>query len=176
MLFFSYREATKVVFLNSADLDLNELTGLDLFLGFKEYLAVDLGSVEFASAKVIFADGVKILAKHGQGSAYTRLILFLVNSELRLHQNIHSVLLYLLVDLTVKVVCGSALLTLVGEYTRAVKSLGLDELGKLTEVLLGLTGEANDKGRTDNYVGDFALELLKHLADHRALAVSVHTL
>ena len=62
------------------------------------------------------------------------------------------------------------------EYACAVKSLGLDELSKLGEVLLGLTGEADDKGGADSNVGDLLLNLCKHLADKRAVSVAVHAL
>ena len=51
------------------------------------------------------------LAEHVDDRADLFLVLFLVDNELRLHKNIHSVLLYLLVNLSVKIVSGRALLT-----------------------------------------------------------------
>ena len=55
-----------------------------------------------------------------------------------------------------------------------LKSLLVNEFAKLLEILLGLAGEADDKGRSYNDIRDLAAKLCNHLADHFSVAVTVH--
>lgn len=157
LLFHS--KSAEVVISNAAYLDLDEAAGSDARIGLEEYLSVDLGSVSLASAEMVFTHGIVILAKHVDDRALFSLIRLVADKKLSAHKDIHSILLYLLVDLTVKVVRGRTLLARICEHTCAREFLLLDELAKLNEVLLSLSGETDDKGRADNDVGYLAAKL-----------------
>ena len=122
------------------------------------------------------SNGIVILAENGHGLADHSSVVFLIDLKLLSHKKIHSVKLYLLVDLIGHIVSRRVLLTGVGEHTCTVESRFLDELTELAEILFGLSGEANDKGCPYNDVGDLSAELCHNLSDGLTVAVAVHCL
>ena len=80
------------------------------------------------------AHRVVVLAQHGNHLAQHFLVVRLIDLQLFPHQNIHAVMLYLLVNLIRKIIRRRSLLTGIGKHTCVLKSGLLDEAAKLLKV------------------------------------------
>ena len=156
----------------AGDLDFSESSGLDAVVRFK----VDDDVVVGSSGPAQFVACADSFCEDGHGLADLCLAHLSVYLKLVAHEDVESVELYLFVDLILHGVCGGAFLARVGEDSCAVKFRFVDEVAKLLEVGLGLAGETDDEGGSDDDVGYLTTKLFDDAFDHGAVASSVHGL
>jgi len=111
-----------------------------------------------------------------KGLTDERLVLFQHNAVLVVHDNLFAVVFGAFVQPVFKSCRRCAFLCRIGEAAEAVEFRFVDKYGKLFKFFFSLTGEARDKGRAKDNIGDAFTQLLNQFGCLLGGTAAIHAL